>query len=112
MAKIDDLFVNQRYNKVIIETLGVGDGFKKFHQMVKRKYKIKYVKIDCDLETCFERVKERSDENHIAVSDENVKKYNHIAKKGQSEFDWDLELDNSRKMQASQIVKVFGCLLL
>ena len=71
-AFIDVMF--QAHNKVMIESLGIGEGFGRFHASLAKKYSIKMIRIHADLETCFTRVKNRNNAEHIAVSDDKVAK--------------------------------------
>jgi shikimate kinase len=89
-ATIDAMFKN--CNKVMIESLGAGDAFSKFYASLAEKYSIKMIRVYANLETCFTRVKTRSDVEHIAVSDEKVVEYNRIA--AAVTYNWSLEINN------------------
>ncbi|HTP07572.1 MAG TPA: shikimate kinase [Anaerolineae bacterium] len=99
-AAIDALF--QTHDQVMIESLGVGDGFRGLYESLVQKYKIKLIHIDVDLETCLARVKRRNQAEHIAVSDDQVMEYNRIAAK--VKHDWDLEIDNSQPAADAEIL--------
>lgn len=88
---IDAMF--QTHNKVMIESLGIGAEFRKFHASLAGKYSIKMIRVYADLETCFNRVKTRNNAEHIAVSDDRVAELNHIA--STVNYDWDLEISNN-----------------
>lgn len=90
-AVIDAMF--QQHSKVMIESLGIGEGFSKFHASLAGKYVIKLIHVYADLETCFNRVKTRNNAEHIAVSDDRVAELNQIA--STVNYDWDLEINNS-----------------
>jgi shikimate kinase len=90
-AVIDAMF--QRQDKVMIESLGIGEGFVKFHASLAEKYSIKMIRVYADLETCFTRVKTRNNADHIAVSDDKVAEFNKIA--STVTCDWDLEINNN-----------------
>jgi len=90
-AVIDSLF--QKHNKVMIESLGIGEGFGKFHASLTEKYSIKLIRVYADLETCFTRVRTRNYAEHIAVSDEKVEEYNKIA--SAVSYPWNLEINNN-----------------
>lgn len=88
---IDALF--QEYDKVMIESLGAGEGFRGLFTALSQKYQIRLIRVIADLDTCLARVKSRSRAEHIPVSDEKVMEYNQIA--AGVVFDWDLEIDNN-----------------
>jgi hypothetical protein len=90
-AVIDTMF--QTNNKVMIESLGVGDGFCEFYADLAEKYPIKMIRVYADLDTCFARVKNRNSTDHIAVSDDKVVEFNKIAAK--VTYDWALEINNN-----------------
>ncbi len=75
--EIDSKFKNCK--KLMIESLGSGDGFHQFNESLKKKYHIKIIRVFTDLDTCIARVINRSNENHIPVSDEQVVEYNKVA---------------------------------
>ncbi len=88
---VDMLF--QTHEKVMIESLGAGEGFRGFHASLAKKYPIKMIRVVADLDICLARVKSRSSADHIAVSDDQVMEYNQIA--AGITHDWDLEIDNN-----------------
>jgi predicted ABC-type ATPase len=90
-AVIDTMF--QKHDKVMIESLGIGEGFSKFHASLAEKYSIKMIRVYADLETCFIRVKTRNTAEHIAVSDDKVVELNEIA--SAVTYTWDLEINNN-----------------
>jgi len=73
-AVVDSLFEKQ--DKVMIESLGIGEEFVKFHASLAEIYSIKMIRIYADLDTCFTRVKTRNNADHIAVSDDKVAEFN------------------------------------
>ena len=83
----------QKHDKVMIESLGIGEGFSKFHASLAEKYSIKMIRVYADLETCFIRVKTRNTAEHIAVSDDKVVEFNEIA--SAVTYTWDLEINNN-----------------
>jgi shikimate kinase len=103
---IDDMF--QRRDKVMIESLGVGEGFRGFYEALAKKYPIKMIRIVADLETCFARVKSRSNKDHIAVSDDKVLEYNKIA--ATASYNWDLEIDNNEPKADADILAAINSL--
>lgn len=90
-AAVDMLF--QIYSKVMIESLGIGEGFHRFHASLAEKYSIKMIRVYADFKTCLKRVKNRNKVDQIAISDEKVAAYNQAA--AAVRYDWDLEIDNS-----------------
>ena len=90
-AVIDAVFQGQ--DKVMIESLGIGEGFGKFHASLAGKYSIKMIRVSADLETCFTRVKTRNNVEHIAVSDDKVTELNQLA--STVNYHWDLEINNN-----------------
>ena len=99
-AVIDAMF--QKHDKVMIESLGVGEGFTKFHASLAEKYSIKLIRVYADLETCFARVKTRNNVDHIPVSDDKVEEFNKIA--SLATYDWDLEINNDNPASDKEII--------
>lgn len=89
--EVDSLFT--QHDKVVIESLGAGDGFKDMYASLKEKYSIKLVKVETDLEECLKRVKDRDSTDHIPVSDDKVREYNRIA--ASVSHPWDGIIDNN-----------------
>lgn len=88
----------------IIESLGVSDGFNGMLKNLSDKYNIKLVKIVTNLNECLKRVRERSADDHIPVSDTDVQKYNNIAIT--ADYDWDIIIDNNIFAEDSEILKI------
>jgi hypothetical protein len=101
-AEIDNSF--EKYNEIMIENLGIGDGFNLFHRSLKRKYNIKMIRVFSDLDTCFKRVQFRDKRNHIPISDDKVHEYNTIA--SQVSFNWSLIIDNNGPATDSEIIEM------
>lgn len=93
----------QRCDKLMIENLGAGEGFHRFHDSLSRKYTIQLVRIFCDLDICLERVKNRDNKNHIPVSDTKVAEYNAIA--ARVKLDWAVEIDNNGPAPDAEILR-------
>jgi shikimate kinase len=89
-AAIDAMF--QKHSKVMIESLGIGEGFSKFYASLVTKYSVKMIRVYANLETCFTRVKTRNNVEHIAVSDDKVTELNKIAVT--VTYNWNLEINN------------------
>lgn len=90
-AVIDRMF--QINDKVMIESLGIGEGFGKFHASLAEKYSVKMILVYANLETRFIRVKTRNSAEHIAVSDYRVEELNQLA--STLTYTWDLEINNT-----------------
>jgi predicted ABC-type ATPase len=100
-AVIDAMF--QKHDKVMIESLGVGEGFTKFHVSLAEKYSIKLIRVYADVETCFARVRTRNNAEHIAVSDDKVTEFNKIA--ATVTYNWDLEINNNEFAVDEDIIR-------
>lgn len=98
---IDAMF--QKHNKVMIESLGVGEGFDRLHVSLAEKYTVRMIRVYAALETCFSRVQMRNKAQHIPVSDEKVREYNEIAATVRHE--WDLEIDNDAAASDTKIIE-------
>lgn len=99
-AVIDTMF--QKHDKVMIESLGVGEGFTRFHASLAEKYFIKMIRVYADLETCLARVKTRNNAEHIAISDDKVTEFNKIAATVSDR--WDLEINNNDPASDKDII--------
>jgi hypothetical protein len=92
----------ETHDRVMIESLGAGDGFRGFYDRLKQTYQIRMIRVRADLDTCLVRVRNRSNVDHIAVSDDNVAEYNRIA--ATVTYDWALEINNDPPAADEQIV--------
>ncbi len=99
-AAIDTLF--QTHDKVMIESLGAGEGFGGFHHSLAEKYVVKMIHVTADPDTCLARVKSRNRDDQLAVSDEKVSEYNKIA--AAVTYDWDLEIDNNSPTSEAELL--------
>lgn len=99
----------ETHNTVMIESLGAGEGFAKFHHALQQKYRIRRIRIQVDLDTCLERVRARSNADHIPVSDDKVQEYNRIA--AQVVYNWDLVIDNAGPARDRDILAAIQTLL-
>ena len=88
---IDEMFLP--HDRLMIESLGAGEGFRRFHASLARKYTVKLIHIVADLDTCRDRVRGRDNKDHIAVSDDRLEAYNRIA--AAVDLDWSLKIDNN-----------------
>lgn len=96
------------HDRVMIESLGAGEGFQGFYRSLAAKYPIKLIRVYADLDTCLARVQTRSKEHHIPVSDDKVAEYNRIA--AAVVYDWDAEIDNNRPASKDSILALIGAL--
>lgn len=99
---VDTMF--EMHKKVMIESLGAGDGFRGMFAALAEKYSIKMIRVHADWDTCLERVRNRNSENQIAVSMDKVAEYNQIAANVQ--YPWDLEFDNNIPLSDVDILAV------
>ena len=106
-AVIDTLF--QKQDKVMIESLGIGEGFSKFHASLAKKYSIKMIRVDANLETCFTRVKTRNNAEHIPVSDDKVAEFNQLAYA--VTYDWDIEINNDNPASDQEIINAIQSII-
>jgi shikimate kinase len=104
--EIDALFT--QHEKVVIESLGAGDGFNRMHASLKDKYEVKLLKVETDLDECLRRVRDRDNANHIPVSDERVREYNRIA--ASVKHPWDVIIDNNGPATDEEIRKAITSL--
>ena len=105
--EIDTLFI--QHDKVIIESLGAGEGFNRMYASLKGKYEVKLIKVETDLEECLRRVKSRDNADHIPVSDEKVREYNRIATS--VDHPWDAIIDNNGPATDEKILNTIAPLV-
>jgi shikimate kinase len=99
--EIDGLFLQR--DKVVIESLGAGEGFNRMYASLKEKYEVRLIKLETDLDECLRRVRERDNANHIPVSDDKVREYNRIA--ASVKHPWDAVIDNNGPATDDEILK-------
>ncbi len=102
-AAIDTLLT--AHPTVMIESLGVGDGFRAFHARLAQKYRLRLIRVRADPETCLARVQSRSRADHIPVSMEQVQAYNRLA--AEVAYAWDLEIDNNHPQPEADLINAF-----
>lgn len=81
----------------------------KFHRALQQKYCIRRIRIQVDLDTCLERVRTRSNADHIPASDDKVQEHNRIVT--QVVYDWDLAIDNAGPARDRDILAAIQTLL-
>jgi hypothetical protein len=104
--EIDKVF--ESCNKLMIENLGVGEDFNRFHDSLNKKYKVQLIRVYSDPNICLDRVMNRDKKKHISVSDEKVVEYNKIA--AQVKLDWDIEINNNGPASDSEIIRAIKSL--
>lgn len=98
--EIDELFT--QHDKLVIESLGAGEGFNRMYTSLLNKYGVKLIKVEADLDECLRRVQNRDNADHIPVSDEKVQEYNRIAVS--VNHPWDGVIDNNGPATDSEIL--------
>ncbi len=86
----------------MIESLGAGEGFRGFYTSLTRKYTTRLIRVKASPESCLERVRSRSRQDHIPVSDQQVIEYNKLA--AEVSYDWDLEIENDPLAKDNDII--------
>ncbi|CAG1016642.1 hypothetical protein ANAEL_05735 [Anaerolineales bacterium] len=94
----------QTHNKVMVESLGAGEDFKRYYASLKEKYTIKMIRVYADSNVCLERVRNRNSVDHIPVSDDKVVEYNRIA--AAVSYNWNAEINNNKFASDEEILKV------
>jgi shikimate kinase len=94
----------QQHSKVMIESLGAGEGFNSLYSSLRNKYEVKLVKVSADFDECLRRVRNRDNSDHIPVSDEKVEEYNKIA--ATINHKWDAVIDNNGPATDEDILRV------
>ena len=100
---IDEIL--QSNNEVISEATGSSKYLSRFLHQLGAKYILKLIRISCPLDTCFERIKERSAMNQFNVPVEKIKSINIASHNVQ--LDWSLEIDNAGPAPESEILAMF-----
>lgn len=97
------------HDNILIESLGAGEGFQRFHAALAAKYPVRFIRVYAALDTCLERVQTRDNANQIAIPLEQVAAYNRIA--DQVHYDWALELHNDPPADDHTILAAFAVLM-
>ncbi len=100
---VDEAFMT--HDRVLVESLGAGDGFRSFRASLSSKYEIKMIHVIANLDTCLERVRSRDASQHIAVSDDQVEAYNRVA--ALIKYNWALEIANDPPASDQDILSAF-----
>lgn len=95
-------------DKVMVESLGAGEDFKRYYASLKSKYPVKMIRVYADLDTCLQRVQSRNSADHIPVSDDKVMEYNRIA--AAAAYEWDAEIDNNGPASQEEILRIIHSL--
>lgn len=105
--EIDHLLIAE--DRVVIESLGAGDGFNRMQASLRGKYAVKLIKVETDPEECLRRVRNRDGREQIPVSEEKIREYNRIA--ASVKHSWEVVIDNNGPAGDEEILeKLFGFL--
>ena len=100
----------QQTDKVMIETLGVGEDCTSMLTRLGKKYHLKFIQVTADLTECLRRVRTRDQSIHIPVADEKVLEYNEIA--ARVYFPWHAVIINDGNTSNDGIIqKLLECYL-
>jgi len=102
--EIDALFT--QHDKVVMESLGAGQGFNRMHASLGKKYTVKLIKVVTGLEECLRRVRNRDSADHIPIAEEKVQEYNRIA--ASIEHPWDGIIENNDLVSDEEISNVMA----
>lgn len=102
-AAVDEVLASA--DDVIIESLGVGEGFERMSRSLATKYRLRFIKVVTDPEECLRRVKTRDARDHIPVSDAKVEEYNRVAV--QAVHPWAAIIDNNGPAGEEKILRAF-----
>ncbi len=106
-ALIHDIL--EKDGSVIFEATGSSVYFSSVLENLGSSYILKFVRLLCPLEICFERVKSRDPLGHHFVTDERIMEINIKASK--VVLEWDLEIDNSGPALDQDIISQFGSII-
>lgn len=88
------------------EATGSSEYFYTVLERLHSKYDVKLVKVFSPLPTCYRRIKQRGDADHIPVSEEKIKTINEKA--AEVDLNWALTIDNSSQPTDKQIVSIWN----
>lgn len=105
--KVEQIIDDQlkEVDDIIFESLGAGDGFCGLRNNLAKKYNLRFIKVETDLNECLRRVRTRDTAEHIPVSDDQVERYNAIAVT--VNHPWSTAIDNNGPASISDIVSAF-----
>ena len=106
-AAIDEIL--KIHNAVSFESTGVHPYLHNILSNLKAKYNVKLIKIYTPLEKCYERIKSRDQSQQLPVSECLLKQINEAAVN--ASFNWDLEIDNSTKLIANELIFSFKSIM-
>jgi shikimate kinase len=104
IQEIENRFRNR--NRVMIESLGVGEPFAETVAYFKDKAELYYINVWAELGTCMQRIKNRDASRQIPVEEEKIREYNE--KVAAANHDWDLVIDNNGPASAGEILAQIG----
>lgn len=105
-AAVDESFRSNK--RVMIESLGAGEGFERLRAALSSKYDVRMVRVKANPETCLARVKQRDAKAHLPASDEQVAAYNRVA--ARVIFPWVLEIENDPPASDAELVAMLKSL--
>jgi shikimate kinase len=91
-------------NKIVFESTGLTEYFDIMLESLRRDFQVTTIGIYADSTTCLERVKTRTQEIHINVSDEQVLMIN--KKVRERDFETDFTIDNEDKSEKELINEI------
>ncbi|MFH1770140.1 MAG: AAA family ATPase [archaeon] len=94
----------EKYDKVILESIGTFDSFKEFLKELEDSYDVKLIKVKSPLDLCIKRIRDRDKEVHVPMSKETIEKINELAMKEKYSFNLVI---NNEKASDEEIVKAF-----
>lgn len=100
IQEIENRFRTQ--DRVMIESLGVGEPFTKTVAYFKNKTKLSLIKVRTELLACMERIKNRDASRQIPLEEEKIREYNE--KVTATDHDWDLVIDNNGPAAVEEIL--------
>lgn len=99
-AAIDNAFISN--DKVMIETLGAGEGCLGMLARLEKKYRLNYIKVACNADICLQRVQTRDSTAQISIPLEKIAEYNAIA--ATVVFPWNAVIENSDPASEAEIL--------
>lgn len=91
MNWIDEALLTR--DEVISEATGSSPFLPGFLKALSEKYDLKLIRVFCPLDICFDRIKNRTAENHFVVSDEKIREINTASHT--VNLSWTIEIDNA-----------------
>ena len=96
------------HTRICFESTGLTTQFDKMLENLREDFNVVTIKILCNPEVCIERIKTRDKNNHINVSDDDVKIINREVLKRNHKTDFELNNNSSGK---DELIKKLGVIL-